>query len=147
MWHSKSDLNGSAEVKQVDSSFAKSKQMLLSSWMNEWRKVWVLILHDSCRKSNCHWWCKASTVPKSARKWWILASKRSNYACGSMIDQEQGKVCEENWRKVREKVWRVLRIRSRSEPNEMLIMKTVMIMFIYGFLMMLLITIKQMQVN
>jgi hypothetical protein len=24
-----------------------------------------------------------------------LASKMSNYACGSRIDQEQGKVCEE----------------------------------------------------
>ena len=49
--------------------------------------------------------------------------------------------------KVREPNCENCAIGSRSEQNDVLIQFSVMIMFIYGFLMMLLITIKQMQVN
>ena len=147
LWDSISDLNWRAELEQVDSSFAKSKQSFFSSCMMIWMKFWRLILHDLAGIFNCHECMLASTVLNSARNPWNLASILFNYAREWWFNQEQGNGFEEICRKVREEVWRDWWTRSRSEPNEMLIPFSVMIMFIYGFLMMLLITIKQMQVN
>jgi hypothetical protein len=132
-----------AEMKYVDSSFVRHKQKFLSSHMMIWMKAWVLIMHDLAGKSNCHWWTHASTVLESWRNPLDLASNNSDYASRWWLDQEPNKVYAKNWRKVREKKWRVFGSRSRFQNSVMLMKKTVMIWFIYGLLMMLLITISQ----
>ena len=102
--NSSSNLQEATELEQVISSLEKSKQLILSSWMNEWMKVWRLSLHDLSRIVNCNWWMYDSICFKS---WWNLmdlASKMLNYACGWWISQEQGNAFEENSEKCESKI-------------------------------------------
>lgn len=106
LWWSISNLNWSAEVKHIDSSFAKSKQSFFSSCMMIWMNAWVLIVPDLSRKSNCHrWWC-ASTVLESWRNPCNLASIQLNYTSWWWFDQGKSKVYGENWRKSERENWR-----------------------------------------
>ena len=98
-WKSNPNLVGIAEVKYVDSSFARHKQKFLSSHMMIWMKAWVLIVHDLAGKSNCHWWTHASTVLESWRNPLDLASNNSNYASRWWLDQEPNKVYAKNLEK------------------------------------------------
>ena len=134
--HSKSDLQGCAEVESMLSGLVRHKQMLLSSWMNEWRRVWVLIVLDMAGISNCHWWMQSFNSPQIARFLLDLASTMLHYAPMWWINQEQGNAFAKFWWKLRKKWENKMKKVFRSENYDVLIPFLLWLCYIYGLLMM-----------